>query len=384
MGLRAGGGLVVAGWLGLWACGSPGADDEAWEPDGGLPATVGGGTATGGGLSSTGVGSTLDGTASDPSDDGTADETGEDYDCSPWTTPWIGASCMLDDDCAYDGGFCLREDQGFPCGTCSLSCDQFCRDLDGAPGTFCVDGADVGVDSSGHCLSRCSPELLGDNGCRDGYDCAALPRYMEPDTVQGVCVPGGTWKPMTDCQQDLLDRGVAFVATTHELDHPDGFPELDCVIDDPVLLYSPVAGVVLRGGGGTTNPVLVGCETAHAIVSTAEIAAQMRPRAAQEIIHYGTYSCRVVAGTSTLSNHAEGRAIDIAAFILDDGEQITLFNDWEDGVAMPVTPGGQWLRGFADMLWDTMTWNVILTPEYNDDHDDHFHVDLTPGSMFYE
>jgi hypothetical protein len=31
-----------------------------------------------------------------------------------------------------------------------------------------------------------------------------------------------------------------------------------------------------------------------------------------------------------------------------------------------------------------MTWNIILTPEYNADHDDHFHVDLTPGGMFYE
>jgi hypothetical protein len=142
---------------------------------------------------------------------------------------------------------------------------------------------------------------------------------MDAGTTSGVCVPEGFWEPMTACQQELVDRGVAFVPTTHELDHPDGHPELDCVVVDPLLLYSPVLGVDLRGGAGDTDPVFVACETALAIADTAEIAAQAAPVGAHELIHYGTYNCRVIAGTSTLSNHAEGRALDIAGFVLDDG-----------------------------------------------------------------
>ena len=31
---------------------------------------------------------------------------------------------------------------------------------------------------------------------------------------------------------------------------------------------------------------------------------------------------------------------------------------------------------------DLQTWNVVLTPDYNSAHDNHFHLDLTPGSHF--
>lgn len=388
MGIRGGreGGLV--GLVLLGACVVTGIDDDqAWEPDGSSGSSSPT-TGTSGDVSETGTGG---GTASDdadtgPSPDGGSSDasTGGGFDCTPWAATWIGGPCMQDADCGYDGGFCLREDEGFPCGTCSQPCDMLCPDLDGAPETFCVDGSDVGIDPTGVCLSKCDPAILPGNGCRDGYECAALSRYMDRGTTSGVCVPEGFWEPMTDCQQTLVDRGVAFVPTTHELDHPDGHPELDCIVVDPILLYSPVLGVDLRGGGGDTDPVFVACETALAIADTAEIAAQMQPVGAHEILHYGTYNCRVIAGTSTLSNHAEGRAIDIAGFVLDDGAELTVLADWEDGVSMPATPEGQWLREFTDTLWETMTWNIILTPEYNADHDDHFHVDLTPDGNFYE
>lgn len=377
-------GLVIGG------CRDPRADGEAWEPDG--TSTVG--TSVGLGSSSV-AGSTssasepgLDTGALDSSSGEGADESssgGEPpYDCTPWPTPWIGAPCMADADCGYDGGICLLEDEGFPCGTCSQACEQYCPDLDGTPSTFCVDGMDVGIDPTGYCLSQCDPALLPGDGCRDGYDCTVLPRFMDVGTTTGVCVPEGQWEPMTECQQELLDRGVTFVPTTHEVEHPDGHPELDCTVDDPVLLYSPVLGVTLRRAGGQENPVLVTCDTAHAIADSAEIAALMEPVGATEIQRYSTYSCRVVAGTDSLSNHANGRAIDLTGFVLDDGSFITVFDHWEDGVAMPLTPEGQWLRTYTDALWETETWNTILTPEYSAGHDDHFHVDLSPGVPFYE
>lgn len=367
-------------------CGGGSAGPEAWSPDtSGEGASGSGDTAgvPGDGTVADGVATSSDDPSAATTSSVDASSTGEPLDCTPWASTWIGAPCLDDGECTYDGGVCLREDQGFPCGTCSLPCEDLCPDQDGAPGTFCVDAADVGLEAGGTCLSRCDPELLGGNGCRDGYGCAALSRHLDPGTSTGVCVPAGMFSPMTACQQTLVDRGVAFVPTTHELDHPDGHPELDCEIIDPVLLYSPVLDITLREGDDA-HPVLVACETAIAIADSLEIAAQMEPIGAVEVLHYGTYNCRVIAGTSTLSNHAEGRAIDLAGFVLADGQTLSVVADWEDGVASPVTAEGQWLRAFTDALWDTMTWHIILTPEYNADHDDHVHVDLTPGEMFYE
>src|SRR5437870_5061423 len=97
--------------------------DDAWEPSSDEAPDDDGGEApaddddTGGDDETAGVD---DPTMPGESDDGVDDSTtGSGFDCSPWQTVWIGAPCASDAECAYDGGVCLREDQGFPCGTCS-------------------------------------------------------------------------------------------------------------------------------------------------------------------------------------------------------------------------------------------------------------------------
>lgn len=145
--------------------------------------------------------SAVDATTDDPS---TSDGGEIPIDCTPaWPTPWIGSPCVSDDECAYDGGFCLREDDGFPCGTCSLPCDSLCPDIDGAPETFCIDGADVGLSGGGHCISQCDNALPSGDGCRDGYACNVLSRVDGTD-VADVCIP------------DAFDSGQDFV---DEIDH---------------------------------------------------------------------------------------------------------------------------------------------------------------------
>jgi len=102
-----------------------------------------------------------------------------------------------------------------------------------------------------------------------------------------------------------------------------------------------------------------------------------------EWVHYGTYNCRTISGTSTLSEHAFANAIDIYGFELDNGSFWTVIDHWEDFVEMPATPGGTWLRDWADAIWDMGFWTILLTPEYNDAHDNHVHADLTPGGNYY-
>lgn len=357
-----------------------------WTPPGG---TDGGST----GLSSAGETAAVDEsstgtpdpdpTSVDPSGDETTGGT-EPADCTPaWSTPFVGSPCASDGDCPFEGGQCILEDDGFPCGTCTTACDGLCPDQDGAPGTFCVDTADVGLSSGGTCLSRCDPGIVGGNGCRDGYACAVLDRFGEPPSSTGVCVPtefaGGD--AQSACQAELLELGAVFTPTSHAPESPEGFPNLLCEIEDPVLLYGPINGVGLEYIDGSDGPVRVGCETAMSIVGSAAVAQSL---GVETMVHIGAYNCRTISGSSNLSQHGLGRALDIWGFVLASGEEFTVLDDWEDGNPNPGTPGGQLLRGFTDQVWMMSLWNIILTPEFNAAHDDHFHVDTTPGGNTYD
>jgi len=90
-----------------------------------------------------------------------------------------------------------------------------------------------------------------------------------------------------------------------------------------------------------------------------------------EIRQIGSYSCRemVGAGTSSMSEHAFGDALDIAGFTLVDGRKITVKDGWHG------TPEEQ---GFLHdvQLYACQTFTTVLAPGYNVYHYDHIHVDL--------
>ena len=76
---------------------------------------------------------------------------------------------------------------------------------------------------------------------------------------------------LSQCYYDLAARGVAFEPTIKATEHPDGYPNLDCTIENPLYLLPPIEGVDLRYYDGSASPrILVGCEAAHAIVDTIE------------------------------------------------------------------------------------------------------------------
>lgn len=103
--------------------------------------------------------------------------------------------------------------------------------------------------------------------------------------------------------------------------------------------------------------------------------------AAQEIFgsgiarieHLGAYSCRRTYGSAEgpWSEHATANAIDIAAFVLDDGRRISLLADW-DGEGEEA----RFLRRARD---GACQWfSTVLSPDYNAAHADHFHLDQSP------
>ncbi|MBC7158969.1 MAG: extensin family protein [Porphyrobacter sp.] len=96
------------------------------------------------------------------------------------------------------------------------------------------------------------------------------------------------------------------------------------------------------------------------------------------IEHLGTFSCRRIGGGTTgrWSEHATGNAIDIAAFVLEDGRRISVLRDWhgegEEGEG-EASDEAAFLRAVRDAACGT--FGTVLSPDYNAAHADHFHLD---------
>jgi hypothetical protein len=84
-----------------------------------------------------------------------------------------------------------------------------------------------------------------------------------------------------------------------------------------------------------------------------------------------SFSCRNIAGSSRLSAHGRGQAIDIAAFELEGGLVISVKVHWQARDAR-----AQFLREVAHGA--CQMFSVVLTPDTNADHHDHLHLDIGP------
>ncbi|GGC19679.1 extensin [Novosphingobium marinum] len=167
-----------------------------------------------------------------------------------------------------------------------------------------------------------------------------------------------------ECRNFLVRSDIAF----EELD-PIG--EGQCRRDDRLALDpDPGAGLDLRpAGAAATCPVNAGL--ALWMRQSVQPAAQRHLGSRVERIgHLGTYSCRRIGGgeSGTWSEHATGNSIDIAAFVLEDGQRIAVLQDWDGG-----NEASRFLRQVRDDACGI--FGTVLSPEYNAAHADHLHLD---------
>ncbi|WP_046071264.1 extensin-like domain-containing protein [Pseudomonas synxantha] len=87
--------------------------------------------------------------------------------------------------------------------------------------------------------------------------------------------------------------------------------------------------------------------------------------------HLGSFACRNVYNRAEgrLSQHASANALDIAGFRLADGRSISVLKDWPG-----EGDGARFLRQVRDGACDD--FNVVLSPDYNAAHRNHFHLDM--------
>lgn len=157
-----------------------------------------------------------------------------------------------------------------------------------------------------------------------------------------------------------------------------------CGIANPVRVSS--AGI------GWNRPGTVSCQLARTVARfetdvIQKLAFQHLGQGVRRIHHAGTYDCRVrrnaktqqAAGSSAsrggrLSEHSQGRAIDITAFELEDGTMISVLKDWRRG-----DQRSRFLHQVARS--SCSTFNVVLTPNHDRFHQDHFHLDIGPYTL---
>ncbi len=90
---------------------------------------------------------------------------------------------------------------------------------------------------------------------------------------------------------------------------------------------------------------------------------------------FGTYSCRPINNVAgaRLSEHGLANAVDISGFVLADGRRITVLADWNG-----PDPNA---RNFLHAVHDAgcRRFHVVLGPDANALHRNHFHFDMGHG-----
>lgn len=153
-------------------------------------------------------------------------------------------------------------------------------------------------------------------------------------------------------------------------------------IDIGVEVHGLLGGIELSAFGGP-EPLVLDCSLVYSLARAGEL---FRAHGVERITYSSAYQRRNVRGTSRPSRHSFGLAIDVHSFALDDGERVAVVkSDYEQGlgddldcVGEPLTTLGRLLRGIDCGLASSGLFRIILTPDYDADHYNHFHVEALP------
>lgn len=170
---------------------------------------------------------------------------------------------------------------------------------------------------------------------------------------------------LTACTSALKAAGVSFTMVPAK-------QEGACGYQDALEVKASLADLTPNAGAPSELPMT--CDLAarmhiwerHVVIPAAE---KYLGSPVKEIKAFGTFQCRTVAGIDRLSEHAFAKAADIASFVLADGREISVLEDYYAKGAK-----GDFLREIRERACDL--FDVTLGPDYNEAHANHFHLDV--------
>ncbi len=172
------------------------------------------------------------------------------------------------------------------------------------------------------------------------------------------------WSVGSTCALDLKKLNVQFKIL------PQIKEEGGCSIAEPLEIGTLLDGVAL------TPPAVLDCPTALQFVRFTQDVIQKNAKAImgspiKTITQASAYVCRTRNGSSKLSEHAYGRAIDIGAFTTTSGKTIPV-------ATLPMTQKVEAHFLNAVRAAACGPFKTVLGPGSDSDHEFHFHFDLAP------
>lgn len=192
-------------------------------------------------------------------------------------------------------------------------------------------------------------------GDRDRRPSRAAAKPAKPPT------PRADTAAIRQCKSRMLTRGFEF-ASLPDRDFGGG-----CSAFGSIKLLD--VGVPVTNLGAMTCPLAANFAAwaRHAAMPAARVYFDIE---LVRIETMGTYSCRQIAGSSRLSEHARSNAVDVSAFVLADGRRISVKDGWN---------GDEASRDFLRRIRASACrrFPTVLSPDYNAAHHDHFHLDMS-------
>jgi hypothetical protein len=188
------------------------------------------------------------------------------------------------------------------------------------------------------------------------------------------------------CESELTRRAVPFT----QVDEARG-------VLAPVRLTGPLHGVTFRtalpASQRSTSPwEIVDCRLALALD---DFSVELASHGIVEVVHYSMYRPPSASwpALKLASRHPGGLAIDAASFVKKDGTTLQVERDFHGRIGAhtcgagtgpnPSSPQALELRRIVCDAADARLFNVVLTPDYNWPHRNHFHLEVTAGAKWF-
>lgn len=177
------------------------------------------------------------------------------------------------------------------------------------------------------------------------------------------------------CEAELVKRGISF----------ERVAEARGVVA-PLRLTGPLSGVTFRSNLSpkkrrTATIEIYDCRLVLALDDFARI---LKRHDMVEVVHLSVY--RPVSSKVRLKGagrrHGGALAIDAALFKTKDGRTLSVEKDFHGRIGArpcPAPASASELRKIACEAGETRLFNVLLTPNYNRAHRNHFHMEVTAG-----
>jgi hypothetical protein len=159
----------------------------------------------------------------------------------------------------------------------------------------------------------------------------------------------------------------------------------------PLRLTGPMHGVLFHGvvapSQRATSPYeIVDCRLALALD---DFARMLERHGVREVVHLSMYRAPAARGWAAGrlgGQHAGALAIDAAAFKKSDGTTLDVDRDFAGRIGdttcghnavEPRTVASAELRSIVCEAAEAHLFNVVLTPDFNQRHKNHFHLEVT-------